>query len=195
MVGGDMRTALKILAVLVIGTLLGLSATWMTVIRGTMGGNVSDGPWHTSLAAGSREGGPYLRASIAVHGLLALNRQETIYYTASTDSDGNALSGRCTYQMEGRDPPTRWWSITAYGADDFLIANAAGRYSVSMNSVARRSDGTFAVTLAREHGGVNWIPLGDGPFSVSIRLYNPDPAVAADPAHVALPTIKKATCA
>lgn len=190
-----MRTAFKILAVLVIGAVIGLAATWATVIRGTMGGGVSDGPWRTSLYAGSSEGGPYLRAAIAVHGLLALNRRETIYYTAASDSDGNALLGNCTYRLEGRDPPTRWWSITAYGADDFLIPNAAERYSVSMNSVARKADGSFVATVSKGQGGANWIPVGDRRFSLSIRLYNPQPAVAADPEHVVLPTIKKAACA
>jgi hypothetical protein len=189
-----MRTALKIIAVLIVGTLLGLLATWATVIHGTMGGGVADGPWHTSLYAGSSEGGPYLRASVAVHGLLALNRQETIYYTATTDSDGNALRGGCVYLLEGRDPPARWWSITAYGADDFLIPNAAERYSVSMNSVARRGDGSFAVILSKGEAGANWIPVADGSFNVSMRLYNPDGSVAADPAHVALPSIRRGTC-
>src|SRR5882724_5765490 len=145
-----MFRALKILSVLCVGTGLGLLATWVTVIRGTMGGNVSDGPWRTSLYTGSSEGGPYLRAHIAVHGLLALSREETMYYTAASDSEGQALDGRCTYQIEGRDPPTRWWSITAYGADGFLIPNAADRSSVSMNSVARRGDGTFAITLSEK---------------------------------------------
>ncbi len=189
-----MRTALKIVAVLVIGTALGLFATWATVVRGTMAGGVSDGPWRTSLYAGSSEGGPYLRASIALHGLLALNRNETIYYTAATDSNGDTLRGNCIYLLEGRDPPTRWWSLTAYGADDFLIPNPAERYSVSMNSVARRADGSFTVTLSKGAGGANWIPVGDGHFSVSLRLYNPGGAVAADPAHVALPTISRGSC-
>ena len=190
-----MRTALKVLAVLVIGTVLGLAATWFTVIRGTMAGGVSDGPWKTSLYAGTSEGGPYLRAQIAVHGLLALNRQETIYYTAATDSDGNALSGNCLYRIAGRDPPTRWWSITAYGADDFLIPNAAARYPVSMNSVARRADGSFTITASKDAAAANWIPLGDGPFNLSLRLYNPQAAVAANPVHVALPQIRKVHCA
>ena len=86
-------------------------------------GGVSDGPWSTSLDTGSSEGGPYLRARIAVHGLLALSREETVYYSALRDSDGADLVGNCSYRLEGRDPPTRWWSITAYGADDFLIPN------------------------------------------------------------------------
>jgi hypothetical protein len=193
-VSGNMFRVLKIVSVLLVGILLGLVATWASVIRGTIGGNASDGPWHTSLDAGSSAGGPYSRAFVAVHGLLALSREETIYYTAASDSDGHALDGHCVYQIEGRDPPARWWSITAYGADDFLIPNDAERYSVSMNAVARRADGTFAVTLSKARVEGNWIPIAEGRFDLTIRLYNPPATVAADPGHVALPSIKKAAC-
>ncbi|MEI9887029.1 MAG: DUF1254 domain-containing protein [Rhizomicrobium sp.] len=148
-----MRTALKILGILVVGTLLGLGATWLAVVRGTWGGAVSDGPWKTSLTTGSRDAGMYQRAAVAVHGLLALNRSETIYYTAGADSDGAALSGACVYRIDGRDPPARWWSITAYGADDYLIPNRAGLYSVSRNSVARGDDGRFAVRVSKDAAG------------------------------------------
>jgi hypothetical protein len=86
--GRKMFRTLKILAMLVAGVALGLAATLATAIRGTMGGNIEDGPWQTSLYAGSSAGGPYRRALTAVHGLLALSREETIYYTALTDSDG-----------------------------------------------------------------------------------------------------------
>lgn len=190
-----MRTVLKILGVLVLGTLLGLAATWATVIRGGLGGAVSDGPWKTSLTAGSSEGSLYQRASVAVHGLLALNRSETIYYTANTDSAGAPLNGACRYAIQGRDPPARWWSITAYGADDYLIANPAGRYSVSKNSVERTTDWAYTVRVATRGSGANWIPVGDGPFSLTLRLYNPEAKVAADPAHVALPSITRESCA
>jgi hypothetical protein len=190
-----MRSVLKILAVLVIGTLLGLAATWATVIRGGWGGAVSDGPWKTSLDTGSSAAGLYQRANVAVHGLLALNRSETIYYTAGSDSDGAPLTGACRYELVGRDPPTRWWSITAYGGDDYLIPNPAGRYSASMNGVTRQGDGSFRIVVAKDgNGATNWIPVDDGRFSLSLRLYNPDARVAADPAHVALPEIHKGAC-
>jgi hypothetical protein len=38
-----MLRALKIFAVLAVGIVLGLAATWATVIRGTIGGSVDDG--------------------------------------------------------------------------------------------------------------------------------------------------------
>jgi hypothetical protein len=189
-----MQTILKVLAVLIVGTVLGLAATWFTVIRGTTAGGVKDGPWRTSLGAGSSEGNMYLRAAVAVHGLLALNRHETMYYTASTDSEGVRLDSRCTYRVKGSDPRTRWWSVTAYGADDYLIPNAPHRYAVSKNSVARDPDGSFSIMLSRNDGGENWIPLVHGPFSISLRLYNPDPSVAADPAHATLPVIEREVC-
>jgi len=189
-----MRRALKIAATIAIGIAFGLAATWVTAIRGTMSGGVGDGPWSTSLDTGSSEGGFYLRARIAVHGLLALNREETIYYSALRDDDGADLVGNCSYRLQGRDPPTRWWSITAYGADDFLIPNDANLYSVSKNSVARNADGSFVVTLSKVKADGNWIPVATGRFNLTIRLYNPDHGVIDDPAHVALPTIIKEPC-
>lgn len=189
-----MRRALKIAATIAIGIALGLAATWVTAIRGTMSGDVSDGPWSTSLDTGSSEGGPYLRARIAVHGLLALSREETVYYSALRDSDGAGLDGNCSYRLEGRDPPTRWWSITAYGSDDFLIPNEVNLYSVSKNSVARNADGSFAATLSKDKADGNWIPIAPGRFNLTFRLYNPGSDVIADPAHVPLPTIRKGTC-
>jgi hypothetical protein len=99
-----------------------------------------------------------------------------------------------TATAEGLDPPARWWSITAYGADDFLIPNTADRYSASMNSVTRRKDGTFAVTLSQQQPEGDWIPVAAGHFDLTIRLYNPQAEVAADLARVVLPTIKKIAC-
>ena len=190
-----MHVALKSLAAIAVGVAFGLLITWATVVRSAgMGGEVTDGAWHTSLLAGSAESGPYLRAVIALHGLLALNRSETIYYSATHDDARNALDGACVYRITGRDPPARWWSITAYGADDFLITNPAGRYSVSQNSIRRRADGSFVVLARKNADAANQIALGAGAFTLTLRLYNPSAAVAADPAHVALPDIEKVSC-
>ena len=189
-----MKLAAKIIAMLVAGTALGLFVTWFTIMHGTMPGGVSDGPWKTNLLIGSSGGSIYTRASVAVHGLLALNRSETIYYTTLTDSDGIRLDGRCTYLITGRDPPARWWSITVYGADDFLIPNPANRYSISKTSVTREANGAFTAPVAPRPSGPNALPTNGQKFALTLRLYNPAASVAADPAHVALPSIKKVAC-
>lgn len=173
--------------------MLGLMATWLSM-HGPMPGRISNGPWKTNLATGSARSGPYTRALVAVHGLFALNRNETIYYTANTDSDGHLLRGNCRYEITGRDPDARWWSITAYGRDDYLIPNPAHRYSVSKTTVARTPEGEFAVQVGGLAVDDNWIPTGAGRFSLSLRLYNPGPDVRQDPAHVTLPQLKRMSC-
>ena len=189
-----MRFLLKSLAVLIIGTALGLALTWATVMRGAMPGGIADGPWRTSLSIGSAGGDAATRARVALHGLLALSRAETIYYTAETDDAGRPLSGACSYRIAGRDPDTRWWSITAYGPDDYLIPNPARRYSVSKNSVARDAGGAFSADVSLQPHPANWIAVGSGAFTLTLRLYNPGASVAADPAHAALPKIERVSC-
>lgn len=189
-----MKLAARIFAVVIAGTLLGLLATWITVFRGSLLDRMADGPWQTNLAAGNPQSDPYTRAATALHGLFALNRNETIYYNAMRDSDGNRLDGACVYRIAGRDPDARWWSITAYGADDFLIPNLANRYSVSKTTVVRDANGGFIINVGGSSGGQNRIPSGSGRFSLTLRLYKPGPDIALDPAHAALPTLKKVSC-
>lgn len=189
-----MQLALKILAVIVVGTILGLFVTWLSLMHGNMPGGISDGVWKTNLAIGDTQSDSFTRAAVAVHGLFALNRRETIYYSATQDSDGNTLDGACRYEIAGRDPSARWWSITAYGADDFLIPNAAHLYSVSMNTVRRDANGNYVMQVGGPQGAANWIPLAPGRVSLTLRLYNPGPDVALDPEHAALPSLKKVSC-
>jgi hypothetical protein len=196
-----MHPALKTILAIIAGAALGLFLTWATVMRSAMPGDVKDGPWHTSLDIGSKAGGALLRARVALHGLFALGRKETVYYSATTDSDGTPLSGDCSYRINGRDPKARWWSMTAYGADDFLIPNRWHIYSISRSALVRKHDGRFVGWISprrpkddKDKDLPNWIPVSDAPFSLTLRLYNPDADVVAAPTRAGLPQIKRWSC-
>lgn len=138
---------------------------------------VRNGPWGTSLAAGSTSANPYLRAWIARHALLALRKEETIYFSAYVDDDGEPLRGDCDYKIEGEAPEARWWSITVYGQDDFLIPNEQGRYSWGSTEIGLNENGRFAIYLSRTPKEGNWLPTGGAKrLCLSLRLYNPGPA-------------------
>lgn len=185
------RYVLKILAVLVAGTAMGLFVTRLTL---SLGGpaRVSDGAWKTNLTAGSTKSTAFSRAFVAVHGLFALNRRETVYYTAATDSGGRRLDGHCRYEITGIQPDARWWSITAYGADGYLIPNPSNRYSVAKTDSAQL--GAFTVLVGGAAGGHDWIPVGPGRFSLTLRLYNPGPSLILDPARAILPAVTRVSC-
>ncbi|MEW6271921.1 MAG: DUF1214 domain-containing protein [Thermodesulfobacteriota bacterium] len=189
--------AVAVLVCVVVGV---ASAVWAVRAR-FEDGSVANGPWTSNENIGSSAAGPYLRAGVAVGGLLALSKSETVYFTAFEDGAGEPLRTTCVYRVEGRDPAARWWSITAYGADHYLIPNEGKRYSVDETQVERGADGGFSIVVGGEpRPGRNWISTGSAgggpaePFSLTLRLYDPDPAVVASLATAELPAIVRERC-
>lgn len=186
---------LRLLVSIVVGVGLGLGSAYYMIVHGTGQQDVViNGPWRSNLAAGGVDADMYTRASVAVFGLLALNKSETVYYTARGDSAGEAFDPACSYRIEGRDPDARWWSITAYGRDSYLIANPQKRYAIGKTNVVRATDGSFVIRLSRTPEDGNWIATSADGFDVSLRLYNPGPSVIDRPSTVELPKIVKETC-
>ncbi|WP_339832194.1 DUF1214 domain-containing protein [uncultured Parvibaculum sp.] len=194
--GGLLKLVLKLLASFSVALILGVGSALLLLGSGGLGGTIAIGPWESSDVIGSSEADPYTRARVAIAGLLALNRNETIYFTAATDDEGAPLRTECTYNIFGSDPPARWWSITAYAADHYLIPNPHDRYSYGGNTVAREEDNSFVISIGRGARDGNWIPTGenDGSFTLTLRLYNPSEAAARDPSGIVLPRIAREAC-
>lgn len=155
-----------------------------------------NGPWRTSVNTGSASANPWERAAVAVAGLYGLTPREAIYFTAFSDSSGAALSGACRYRVQGAVPSVRWWSLTVYGADHYLVPNSAGRYSQSPGSLPASAEGRFDIALSADARGEATLPLpARGAFSLTLRLYNPPPALLATLDSTPLPTITREECA
>jgi hypothetical protein len=183
----------------VAGLALGLLTVCVALSSWGTVGTVHDGPWTTDPAMGSPSASLYTRAWTALTALLAQDRSAAIYFMAYVDSSGGALNARCTYTVEGSDPPAGWWSLTVYGEDGFLLHDVGGRYSVARTSVARLNDGALRVTLAPTNSAAaaraDALPTGTGAFNLLLRLYNPDPIASGDLAHMSLPAIRRESCA
>ncbi len=184
------RRLLTAAAMLALALLLGLGATWLTVIRSDPGTPI--GAWRLLAGAGSTEAGLYTKARVALFGLFALERSEAIYFTALQDTAGHRLRARCAYEISGIAPAARWWSITAYGADQFLIANPSERYSYNMGNLDIAADGRFSLVAGGPARPGTWLPAGDGDgaFNLMLRVYQPGAAIAADPARMPMPAIR-----
>ena len=169
---------------------LGVGSTALSIRLVSRRGGIQVGPWRTSTTVGSSHSGMYERAAAATHALFVLNRSETIYYRAHTDETGRELAARCDYEIRGRPLDARWWSITAYGSDDFLIPNPEKRYSFNMVNLAKEPDGSVLIRAGATPQAGNWLPLGgSGHVSFTLRLYVPSAEVSAHPERAALPSI------
>jgi hypothetical protein len=174
---------------------LGLASAAFAVRRVDNLGQTRVGPWVTSSTVGSADASFYERAVVAVHALFVLNRSQTIYFRALTDDGGARLRAECDYELRGRPLPARWWSMTVYGDDDFLIANAEDRYSFNMRNIAIDAGGGFVVRIGERRQPGNWLPTaGRQPIKLTLRLYNPEPDAADRPGAMALPSVRLLGC-
>jgi hypothetical protein len=118
-----------------------------------------------------------------------------LYFRAVTDTAGRKLQGNCTYVVRGADLPARWWNITMYNTDHYLIRNPQNRYSYASVNVAREGGGDFRITVAPEADKANWLNIASVPnFVLLARLYQPAPGAAGNPSSIAMPVKERVRC-
>lgn len=161
--------------------------------------------WMTARDIGSVDTDTLTRAFIAHIGLFANSQSEAIYlqaYAGSPFAPANVFAGQPVrrleggthYRIRGSDIPSAWWSITLYGADDYLFANTENRYAWRSDELTREPDGSFVIDVApqRPAGSDHWLPSPDrGQVSLTLRIYRPKAAVAANLDTYALPRIER----
>jgi len=108
-----------------------------------------------------------------------------MYPNAQVDSEGRPLDGSRRYRLHfaaGQLPPVKaFWSVTAYGADDFLIDNALGRHALGdRDPLVLNADGSLDLWIQADtppaERQANWLPVKAGaPFLLNARLYWPLP--------------------
>ncbi len=184
------------------GALLGLgSALAAAGIVGPglrLGGGVDVSGWTSDWTIGSAAANPWTRARVARHGLLALNKDEAVYFTRNTDSAGDRLTEDCTYLVSGGAMPALWWSLTLYDATSYLPANQDSALSFDQTKAGLEGEEaawSFVVSAeGPETGG--WVSSHKaGRFDLTLRLYKPAPDLIADPEGVLTPpVIEKLSC-
>jgi len=172
---------------------LGAGSAWWVLRKASWAGSlVRVGPWTGSTLAGSTDADMYTRAKVALDSLLALGRDETMYYMARHDDVGQPLRSACSYRIEGLPPPARWWSITAYADDLFLFDAPNRQYSLNGSTARLDASGRFAlVTGHKAMDGWHWLPTpGQRGLVLTLRLYNPGSDLQAAPERLQPPSIK-----
>lgn len=184
------------LLILVLATVTGLGATWMTATRGTDLGTLTIGAWTARPRIGTTEINPYARASVIRSGELPLGTGDGIAFIATADDAKRPLDGRCDVIVSGVTPPARFWTLTLYDAKGHLVANALQRYGFTSEEIVRNADGSFAIRLAARARAGNWLPTGGiERYQLMLRLYDTPVGIATRTQRDApMPAISTAGC-
>ena len=145
-----------------------------------------DGSWSVPPLNLGRYGTDYnTRAAVAMVGLGANLPEDAIYPNTALDHEGKPLNGQHRYRMHfaaNALPPVKaFWSITAYGADEFLIDNPIQRFALGdRDPLVFNADGSLDIWIQAtppdsKEVHANWLPVQKGrPFLLNARLYWPE---------------------
>jgi hypothetical protein len=174
------------LLALMLATVVGLGATWMTATRGTDLGTLTIGAWTARPKTGTADVDPYSRASIARSGELPVGTGDGVAFSATADDRKRPLDGRCDVVVSGVTPAARFW----------LVANSLQRYGFTSQEIIRGADGSFEVRVAARSRAGNWLPTGGiERYALVLRLYDTPVGVATRTQRDApMPSIATAGC-
>ncbi|WP_375161139.1 DUF1214 domain-containing protein [Bradyrhizobium sp. A11] len=191
-----MRLILITLTALLLATVVGVGATWMTTTRGTDIGALTIGAWTARPRTGTADVDPYSRATIVRSGELPIGTGDGVAFTATTDDKKKALDGRCDVIVSGVTPPARFWTLTLYDRKGHLVANSLQRYGFTSQEIVRSSDGSFEIRIASRSRAGNWLPTGGiERYALMLRLYDTPVGVATRTQRDApMPSISTAGC-
>jgi hypothetical protein len=190
-----LRRILAWAAAIIAGIVLGAASAWATLSIGANGFGATYGAWTHNRAAGSTSADLYTRAIIAKEGLLALSGREALYFNLAEDQDGRPLSEGCVYELAGREFDARWWSVTLYADDGFLVQNNDLAYSIDASRVRLRN-GAWSARIAPVRGdAAYWLSsrAARRDFSLTLRVYNPQRDFRAS--AETLPVLTRISCA
>lgn len=176
--------------------LIGGAAFAVHQVRGGISdGMISNGSWTTGKSFGTTDATALTRAKVSLSGLLALPAKEAMYFTAKIDSDGKSLDGGCTYLVSGGKLEGRWWSVTLYEGEGWLVKNAANRWSIPAHAAVQSESGQWSFIVSPTEQPVAWLPTGGvKAFDLTLRLYHPSATTIAESAKAPLPIIKRQGC-
>jgi hypothetical protein len=139
--------------------------------------------WTIPTSTTGRYGTDYLRrAVVALVGLGANLPEDAVYLHATTDADGQPLTGANKYAVQfapGALPPVRaFWSVSMYNDRHTFADNVIDRYAIGdRDNLTFGGDGSLTLYIQRQSPGIerssNWLPAGDGRFNLIMRLYRP----------------------
>ncbi|MFI1914885.1 DUF1254 domain-containing protein [Nocardia sp. NPDC020380] len=138
--------------------------------------------WRIATDLGSYGTDYLFRAGTAATALGVNLPRDALYPTTQAVADDNGAPRRFRLRFApGQLPPVdAFWSVTAYDADSYLVANPAHIYAVGHEiPVVPGPDGSVEIAVQNADPGPavprgNWLPIpGSGKFSLTMRLYAP----------------------
>lgn len=172
---------------------------WSTrvALDATIGfGAIKLGAWEAFPQAQTAEADPYAKSHRSNAGKLLYATAEGLSFTATTDDNGQRLSGNCSYELSGETPSARYWTLFATGPDGRAPSlNSDRPTALNSRMVLRQPDGSVDITIAAGARPGNWLAIApQAPFRLTLTLLDTPAAGSSGLIDLTMPAIRRIGC-
>jgi hypothetical protein len=155
------------------------------------------GQWVAFPQAGTLNADPYSKAKLMREPFLALGAAEGVMFFAHYDEKGVPLSGLCDYEIVGKNPSARLWTMFIVNTDYTSLQLDDINWPTFLNarSIIYHNATDFRISVASKARTDNWIAVSrEKNFIVVMTLY--DTAIVTNKGMIEtlMPTLKKLNC-
>ena len=178
-----------------VSLLLGLGTAWLAAQAAAPVDSLKLGAWTTWPNAGTLNTDPYSRARLARHGELPLGAGEGLVLFATSDDNGRALRGNCTYFVDGQTPPARLWTLGLEKSAGTPMPSESTITAIGSDAIVRHHDGSFRVVVSSKPHPGNWLASdGTGQLRIVVRLYDTTARTLTELSDISMPEIRQGQC-
>lgn len=141
------------------GILLGGLTGYIAVDRAGREALAAGSPWHSRTAALEGGLGLYVQDYFLMNGRLPLAPGQFAEAEAREDSDGNALSSACRYEIASTGPLPAWWSLATMAGGE---ASPSIQTAIDSQTAVREPDGSVRLTASAAPQPGNWLKVEGG---------------------------------
>lgn len=179
-----------------IGLVLGASTAWYSIKYNSGIGGIQAGPWTAWPFAGGAAADPYTMAKVSRDGIIPLGATEGLAFEAVGDDLDRPITRDCDYSISGITPPSKLWTLAAYGTNGNAISPAEGSSSaLHSGKLLRFPDGSFRISVSKNPQPGNWLSItGEGEFYFVLRVYDTPVTSTSGQVKPQMPNIIRRNC-
>lgn len=190
-----MRHAFAFILISLTASLLGIGSAWFVLQGDLRFDKVAIGQWEVWPTAGEPHANPYTKAYLARTGSTWMGTIEGLAFFAKADRNGAPLLSNCTYQMDGKVPRGRLWTLSSMARKS---SQTTPRYNINFitsHDVIWKEDESLQINISKTAQPNNWLPLTtSGTFILALRIYDTPLTSGALDAAIETPIISKSGC-
>jgi hypothetical protein len=195
----EVTRALFLVLSLLIALIGGTASARMMLNAWPQIGAEHSGAWRLHEATGAKDMDPYFAAIQQTRLQPPSGQTEGRVYSAGTDETGTPLTTACTYELQGRAPVARLFTLRAETPEGRLIAPSEP-LPMALHSDAMIFKGNnFAIAASAQAKAGNWLPLGARnagavPFRFVLAIYDISVSDGDFGGELVLPTVTRKAC-